>query len=110
MTIWVLHLKLTPKEEESIAARTHLPLPFEHMPDLTMVTSQGKCRQLLQTLHSDEPPESMTRRLDRVWGIYSRIAREDIIAVALPSRGEVALAEVIGDYQYQLGGVGSDVH
>jgi predicted Mrr-cat superfamily restriction endonuclease len=110
MSIWVLHLKLTEAEQEAIAERTHLPLPFDHLPDLSMVKSAGECRRLLQTLHPEEPPETITRRLERVWTIYGRIEPEDIIAVPLPARSEVALAEVTGRYQYQAGGAGSPVH
>jgi hypothetical protein len=101
MTIWVLHQELSEQEQEAIAQRTHLQLPFDGLPDLSAVRSAGECRRLLQSLHPGEPPETLTRRIERVWSILGQVAPEDIIAVPLSARREVALAEVTGPYAYQ---------
>lgn len=110
MTVWVLHRQLTPQEEAEIAQHTYLELPFEGVPDLSAVTSQGHAMQLLRLLHPDDPPESLTRRMDRFWDIYGGLHKEDLIAVPLKGRGEMALAEVTGGYEYKVGERGADVH
>lgn len=110
MSIYVLHQNLTPQEEDNIATRTHLALPFEGIPDLSVLHSELECRHLLQALHPDEPPEAIARRLERIWKYYTGMHEEDIIVVPLKSRNELALAEVTGRYVYQAGPGGSDVH
>lgn len=110
MSMWVLHQRLTPDEEAHIFERTHLNLPFEGLPDLSQVANQGQALQLLRMLHPDEPPESLTLRMDRFWHIFSNLQAEDIIVVPLPSMKEVVLAEVAGGYQYDVGDKGSDIH
>jgi len=109
MTIWVLHPSFTPQEEEQLQERTHLALPFDDLPDLSLITSQVECRHLLGTLHPDDPPESITRKTERVWKLYAGLQLEDIIAVPLKSRKEIALAEVTERYRYRVDS-GADMH
>ena len=101
MTVWLLHLNLTPEEESCISERDSLPLPFENLPDLSMVRSEQECRHLLMALVPDAAPETVTRQLERVWSLYGGLHEEDIIAVPLPHRQEVGLAEITGRYRYQ---------
>jgi hypothetical protein len=103
MTVWRLHLDLTPHEESSIATRTHLMLPFEELPDLSRIHSQQTCRQFLMAFFPDAPPETIDRKADRLWRVLGELHKEDIIAVPLSLRQEVALAEVTGAYEYQMG-------
>ena len=110
MTIWILRELLTPEEEAHIEERTHLTLPFEDLSDLSMVTSQVECRHLLQALHPDDPPETIARKTERIWRLYGGLRAEDIIAVPLNSRQELALAEITKKYHYEVGDGGSDVH
>ncbi len=110
MTIWALKQTLTPAQEDRIAERTHVLLPFDHVPDLSNVNHIGEFRQLLQTLNPDMPPETIARLAEPAWHQVSNIAPEDIIAVPLASRKEVAIAEVTGRYQYQVGPGGIDMH
>ena len=103
MTVWILHLALTPEEEEVVAARASLPLPLDGLPDLSMVASQGQFKHLLRALYPDDPPESLQLRHDRLWKIHAGAQKEDIIAVPLFHRREVALAEVIGPHGFEDG-------
>jgi len=110
MTIWILQQALTPDEEAHLKERTHLTLPFDDVPDLSRVSSQAGCRQLLQALHPDAPPETIARKSEQLWKLYGALQVEDIIAVPLNSRKEMALAEVTKRYQYDVGASGTDVH
>jgi predicted Mrr-cat superfamily restriction endonuclease len=110
MSIWLLHVKLTPEEEAHIEQLAHLKLPFGDLPDLSMIHTALECRHLLQALYPDEPPEALMRRVERIWPYYSGLQAEDIIAVPLPLRREVALAELTGGYIYRVGVSGADVH
>ncbi len=56
MTVWALQLNLSKEEEERITERTHLPLPFDGMPDLSQVASSTQCRKLFMALYPGEPP------------------------------------------------------
>ena len=110
MTIWILHETLTPEEEAHMRERSHLALPLGALPDLSRATQPEQCREMLKLLYPHEPPEAITRRLDALWAIYGSLAPEDIIAVPLRERQEVALAEISGPYEYQVGVDGTDVH
>lgn len=110
MTVWVLHQELTAPEEARIHERTHLTLPFDGLPDFTMVHSLKEFMDLLRALHPQEPPESLTLRFDRLWRQYNELQEEDIIAVPLPHSGKVALARVAGKYCYQVDDNRDDVH
>ncbi|MDE3036893.1 MAG: hypothetical protein KGJ21_00345 [Pseudomonadota bacterium] len=110
MTIWILRQAITPDEEAHVAGRVHLVLPFGEAPDLSGISDLAALRRLLQALHPEDPPETITRRAERIWPLYNGMAIEDIIAVPLPSRRELALAEVTGRYHYQVGAGGADVH
>lgn len=103
MTVWMLHLALSPEEEQAIASREVLPLPFETVPDLSKVVSRSDLKYLLHVLHRDDPPEAIGHRLDHLWHIYSGLQEEDIIGVPLPARREVAIAEVTDRYRYVEG-------
>lgn len=110
MTIWILHQKLTQEEEQNILASTHLQLPFDGLPDLSRVSSSAQAMQLLRMLHPDEPPESIANRLDRFWGQFSGLHKEDLIAVPLKASGQVALATATSSYEYAVGDKGADIH
>jgi len=108
MTIWVLHQALKPEEEERIHERTHVVLPFGDVPDLSGLSSAEQCRKMFRTLYPDDAPETLTRRVDKLWPHYSGLQKEDIIAVPLKTSKRVALAEVTGKYSYD--GAGPDKH
>jgi len=110
MTIWLLHQTLTTEEEAHIQERSHLALPFEGLPDLSLITSPVECKHLLAALHPQDPPESINRRFDALWPRYAGLHGEDIIAVPLHARKAVALAEVTGPYHYEVGKDGADRH
>lgn len=101
MTVWLLHLPLSPADEAQLRERTALPLPLGDAPDLTGLTSLSGCRQRLHTLHPDEPPEALRRRTERLWTLYAGVQKDDIIAVPLPARRQLALAEVTGPYRHE---------
>lgn len=110
MTVWMLRLPLTPEEENALRERTHLPLPFEGVPDLSQVRGIGECRQLMQVLYPGEPPETIMRRAERFWGKFSQLTEEDIITVPLKAQQQLAIAEINGRYVYRVGDKGVDVH
>jgi predicted Mrr-cat superfamily restriction endonuclease len=100
MTIWIVHIKLSPDEEVHIGERSHLPLPFGDLPDLSGVSSPAQARQVIRNLYHDDPPESHSRRFDSFWNAFSGLQREDIIVVPLPIANELAFAEVMEPYSY----------
>ena len=110
MAVWILHQKLNAEEEAHIHNRGYVVLPFDHLPDLSSVSSEGKCRQLMAALHPDDPPESITLKSDRIWRMAAGLHKEDMIAVPLKNREEIALAQVTGGYRYQPEEGGSDIH
>lgn len=110
MSIWMLHEPLTPDQEQRIAERTWLELPFEGMPNLAAVNNQAECKKLLQMLYPDAPPESIAAKLDHIWPRYSNLHPEDIIAIPLHGRKEIALAEISGRYRHRVSDTGGDIH
>jgi len=110
MTMWMLPQTLTPEEEGSITARTHLQLPYQNLPDLTAITTHAQARHLMRMLHPDEPPESLSRRIDDFWKPHTEMNLEDLIAVPLPASRQIALATVTGAYTYRVGEHGSSKH
>jgi len=110
MSIWVLRQFLTEREEAQIRQRDALALPFGDVPDLSMLANPGECRRLLQALHPHDPPEAIARKVERIWKLYGEIAPEDIIAVPLRHRREIALAEIAGRYRYEVDNNGADRH
>lgn len=109
MTVWVRHQALSAQEEAQIEQRTHLTLPFETLPDLSMVNTQAELRQLLQTLHAGEPPEAIALKQDRIWAIFGELQIGDLIVVPLAHSPEIALAEMSGRYCYRNNGT-EDIH
>lgn len=110
MSVWVLHLPLTRQEEEAITSRSFLPLPFEGLPDLSMINNLQECRHLLMALYPDDPPETISHKIDKFWRQYAGLREEDLIAVPLQNRQELAIAQVTGHYTYQVGEAGKDIH
>ena len=110
MTIWVLRQEFTPEEEAHIFERTDLFLPFGNLPDLTHVTTPQEARQLLKVLYPNDPPEAITRRLDRFWEKFTSLQLDDLVVVPLPALKQVVLAEISGPYHYRVGDDGGDVH
>jgi predicted Mrr-cat superfamily restriction endonuclease len=110
MSVWVLHQELTPQEEEKILERKYLALPFEGLPDLSFINSKEECAQLVRALFSNEPPETIALKADRVWGQLSEIQMEDTITVPLPASDAVAIARVCERYHYKVDEAGGDRH
>jgi predicted Mrr-cat superfamily restriction endonuclease len=101
MTVWILHQPLTAEEEARIQERPYLALPFDGVPDLSAIHSREQCRKLFKSLYPEAPPETLAGMTDRLWQRYSELRATDTIAVPLPLRKEVALAEVTGRYRYE---------
>lgn len=110
MTVWVLHQALTPEEEATLDQRDRVVLPFAGLPDLSQVPDFWKLKEAIAALNPDWPPETVSRLAERHWQLFEALQPEDIIAVPLPARQEVLLAEVSGKYGYQVGEDGQDVH
>jgi hypothetical protein len=110
MSVWVLHQKLTLEEEQHILERTHLALPFEGLPDLSMINNQFDCQSLLRALHPELPPEVIALKADGIWNRFHNLNLEDSIVVPLPLTAKVAIAQISGPYAYQVGEEGSDCH
>ena len=110
MSMWLLQQALTPEDEAGIFARDVLWLPFDGLPDLTHVTGIAEAKKLLAMLYPDEPPEAVTRRVDRFWHCFNDVQIDDIVVVPLTVTQLVAVAEVSGAYRYQVGVDGQDVH
>lgn len=103
MTMWLLHQPLAADEETRIGERTQVTLPFNDAPDLVKVGSQQAFRKLLQEAAPDDPPETISRRVEKIWKYYEGMQAGDLIAVPLVSSGEVAMAEVTGRYHFTEG-------
>lgn len=110
MTVWVLHQQLTPQQEADIRQSPEVRLPFDALPDLSMVSGENDLKRLLQSLYPEDPPETLTRRVDKYWKIFSELHPEDVLAVPLSSRKEALVAEVTGPYRYYMDSDNSDVH
>ena len=94
MTVWVLNAELKGDEK-------NLLLPFDGLPDLSSITSEGAMRRLLQQLEPDAPPETLVRRAEMLWLQYSQLALGDVIVV--PIHKSWSLAQVNGGYRYENG-------
>jgi hypothetical protein len=90
-----------PHEETRIQERPYLDLPFDGMPDLSAIRSRGACRNLLKSLDPELDPRTLDRKTDRLWHRCGNLSTADTIAVPLPSRNEVAMAEVTEPYRYE---------
>lgn len=101
MSVWVLQQALPPAEEANIETREWLELPFGDLPDLRPY-QHHELRRLFAERHPDLPPETHVNMADRTWGRL-QLENEDILAVPLASRGEVAIAVVSGHYRYENG-------
>lgn len=110
MTVWIMHLELSAQEEANVEQRLRLLLPFEGMPDLSRLNSVRQCKDLVQLLHPDAPPETISRLAERVWRIFATLQKEDIIAVPLPHSRQLALASVTDGYTYRVDEKGEDEH
>jgi hypothetical protein len=110
MSVWVLHEKLTPDEEQHIHERTHLSLPFEGLPDLSQVHNLAQCQHLLRALHPKDAIETLALKADRIWSQYSGLQLEDLVAVPLPASKKVALCRISGSYTYRVDINSLDVH
>lgn len=110
MTIWILTQALSAEEEQAILSKSRLCLPFEGLPDLSTLSSPWQCRDLLQRLEPDAPPEAIQLKLDRLWGQFTAIAVEDIVVVPLPIQKKAAIARITGRYQYEVDDRGNDKH
>jgi hypothetical protein len=110
MSVWVLHQALSAQEEDSIEQHDRVVLPFNGVPDLSEIAAIGQIKSILSMLHPDMPPESVSRMAERYWTLYQGLAVDDVIAVPLPYRREVALAQISGRYSYEVGAAGEDIH
>jgi hypothetical protein len=110
MTMWVLHEPLTLEDEQRIYDRTHLTLPFDNLPDLSLVRSNVECQHLLRALYPYYPPETIALKADRIWQHFSGLQLDDTVAVPLPLTGKVALGKISGPYVYKVDESNEDVH
>ena len=95
MSIWLLHGGNKNPERNG-----WLALPLGDLPDLTAIGSLSQCRQLLQKIAPDDPPETLAGRASRLWEKLTAIQQENLIALPLPQVGQVMIAEITGPYHY----------
>ena len=109
MSVWIFQSPFTAGEEKHLAEHLELPLPFGDLPDLTGVDSEATMRRLLGALAPDSPPETIVRRAETTWQLYSNLAADDLIVVPLAEGKLVALAEITSRYHYHVED-GKDAH
>ncbi len=110
MSVWVLHQLLSPEEEAAVEKRERLVLPFDGVPDLSTIETQAELHKMLSALHPELPPESIARTAERHWSRFQNLHADDLVAVPLHARREIALATLSGRYHYEVGPNGEDVH
>jgi len=110
MSVWILHQKLSAETESGLLQTSHVQLPFDDVPDLSYVSNQWQCKNLLHSLHPEKPPEAIALMVDRIWQIFSNIAIDDTVAMPLPHSKMVAIARISGRYEYNVGSEGDDRH
>ncbi len=110
MSVWILTQKLSRAEESAITSRTELTLPFDGLPDLSSLANENDFRRLLEQLDPEAPPESIQRKIDRIWPQFTGLALDDVVVVPLPALGEVAIGRICSHYRYQVGQGGADEH
>lgn len=110
MSAWILHQLVSPDEEANIERRERLLLPFDGVPDLSFVGSVGELAKMLRTLNPELPVETIHRRSERYFDYYQGLQPDDLVAVPLHARKEIALGKITGRYGYEVGANGEDVH
>lgn len=114
MSVWVLRQNAGSAEAEAALTRQNtVAMPWVDLPDLSAVHSQPQLRALIAALMPAAPPETVTLRTELVWSGFSRLEKEDLIAIPLPHSGKVAFAEITGHYAYSppsLGRAGQHVY
>lgn len=100
MTVWIAHQELTAEEEENLAGRPYIVVPWKDLPDLSAIHSRDGMKSLLQSLMPDAPPETVGTRLAAIWPIFKNVHPEDLVAVPLPMSKKLLIGEVTGGYHY----------
>ena len=110
MTLWILHQSVTAEDEVNITGQQFVNLPFGNLPDLSEISTPQQARELLSALNPDDPPETIVRKLDRFWPVYTGLHFDDLIVLPLYGAEEAVFAKVTGGYQYAVGENGQDIH
>lgn len=93
-----MHPLLPEGGEERLSEADHLAIDWPELPSLEMVQNLQQLKHQLSALAPDAPPETITRRAERIWKFLREAAEEDVIAVPLPGKKEVAFAQITGPY------------
>jgi predicted Mrr-cat superfamily restriction endonuclease len=111
MSVWIVQQPLIePDEEPHIGGSGYVFLHYDDIPDLTHITSPAQARHMLRVLYPGEPPESISRRLEKFWHTHAGMQPEDIVVVPLHATGKLALGRVSGPYEYRTGFDIGDMH
>lgn len=108
MSVWVFKSPFSVHEENDLAGRQELPLPYDGVTDLTGIDSEIAMRQLFASLHPAAAPETINRQADIYWGRFSQLMIGDMVVIPLHAH-KAALAEVLVPYRYRVDD-GRDVH
>lgn len=100
LTAWLVRAGRTGEGEESALETGRLLLGFDHIPDLTEVTSRDAVRAIAQaSVPEDSPVARVSNWTGQLWALR-RIQQGDLAVLPLKTTSQIALGIVAGEYKF----------
>jgi restriction system protein len=104
MAIWLVRAGQHGEREDASLEKGIAIIGWEELPDLSRVKTREELAQLMKDTYPNEGPNTLANWTGQVWAFRDRIKINDLVVLPLKTRSAIAIGQVIGPYEYKLGG------
>lgn len=104
MSIWLVRAGQHGEQEDAALAKGIVVIGWGELPDLSRVKTKADLSQLMKDTYPNEGPHTLTNWTGQVWAFRDRIKVNDLVVLPLKTRSAIAIGQVNGPYEYNLGG------
>lgn len=101
MALWMVRAGRNGEQEEGALEHGVATIGWNEMPDLSLVDSRDKLKELYQEYYPGEKKMKVANAVGQLWAFTSRIERDDLVVLPLKTRSAFAIGRVKGPYEYR---------
>lgn len=101
MALWLVRAGKYGEQEEKVIENGIISIGWHRLPDLSHIKTKDELQQLYEKTYPEEKPKTVLNKVSQVWAFFNRIQKGDLVVLPLKKRSDIAIAEVIGPYQYR---------
>jgi restriction system protein len=100
MSVWLIRAGKYGEREQTALDKSIVVIGWNEIPDLSNIQSREALADLYRQVRPDAGSGKVTNHVGQLWAFRSRIQQGDLAILPLKTQSTIAIAKVIGPYQY----------